>query len=131
MGSGHSRCYWSDMRILMIGIIWIALSALMARPGFFNYCVWRAVADKSKDPDQIYLAAKPKLLSSQWLYVTSFTAALACIGLWILGATESPSLSQMFGLALFLIACGQIVSFHIVRAGRIWDDLQEKGQGGP
>jgi hypothetical protein len=111
------------MKILLGGLFWIAMSVLMARPGFFNYCVWRGVGGKSKDPDQIYLAAKPKLLSINWLYWTLITAASACSGLWLIISDEPDSLSQMIGVALLVMALGLLIGFHIIRAGRIWNDV--------
>lgn len=111
------------MAILFCGVAWIVMSVMMARPGFFNYCGWRAVADKSISPEQVYLAAKPKLLSLNWLVWTLFTAALACTGAWLVSPDRTASLSQVIGIALLLIALGLLSIFHIIRAGRIWNDL--------
>jgi hypothetical protein len=111
------------MPIFLCGLVWVIMSVMMARPGFFNYCVWRAVADKSKLPEQIYLAAKPKLLSRNWLYWTLFTTALACTGAWLFSPDRTAFLSQAIGIALLLIAFGLLLAFHIIRAGRIWNDV--------
>ena len=111
------------MAILFCGVMWIVLSAMLARPGFFNYCGWRAVADKSKSPEQIYLAAKPKLLSQGWLVWSLLTMALACTGLWLLSPDRTAFLSEAIGTALLLTAVGLLIGFHIVHAGRIWNDV--------
>lgn len=123
VGSGQSLCYSFEMAIFLCGLAWIVMSVMMARPGFFNYCVWRAVGDKGKLPDRVYLAAKPKLLSRSWLYWTLFTTALACTGAWLVSPDATATLSQTIGIALLLIALGLLFAFHIIRAGRIWHDL--------
>lgn len=114
------------MIIALCGLLWIGFSALMARPGFFNYCTMRGIADKDIDAERVYQAARPTLLSSSWLLCTLVTTCLTCVGLWLLRNGEADKASQTIGLFLFLAGFGLLVTFHIVRSGRIWSDAVSK-----
>lgn len=108
------------MDIALCGLALIAWSALMARPGFFIYCIWRGTAEKSVDIERVYSVAKARLLSAHWLSWTLFTTLLICLGLWILSKSDTTGMLEFLGILAFLSGFGLIIGFHILRAGRIW-----------
>jgi hypothetical protein len=110
------------MNILLGGLVWIAFSILAARPGFYNYCVMRAIGEKRISADDVYETAKPKLLSTAWFASSFLTAVLLAIGLSLLNESEDLGWLQVLGLGAVLTAMGIQVGFLILRSNRIWLD---------